>query len=133
MTDTNISRITITQCKSCPWRVGCVPDKDIPNYRVELHEGLRDTIKEGLESIPIGCQRVMACHYSRPDDEFACAGWLHNQLGVGNNIGVRLGVMSGRLPVPEVDGEQHERFEDTLPSQARSRRTKRSRARSRSR
>jgi hypothetical protein len=56
----------------------------------------------------------MACHYSKPGEEFACAGWLANQLGSGNNIGVRLAVAQGHLPVPEIDGEQHERFEDTL-------------------
>lgn len=57
----------------------------------------------------------MACHYSKLGEEFPCAGWLYNQLGVGNNLAVRLAVMSGRLPAPTVDGEQHERFEDTLP------------------
>ena len=106
---------TVTQCKSCPWRVDCVPDEDIPNgYSRELHRGLACTIRSGVDSM-IGALRVMACHYSRPGDEFACAGWLANQLGPGNNIGVRLAVMRGRLPVPNVDGPQHETFEDTLP------------------
>lgn len=104
----------IKQCKSCPWRVGCVPDRDIPNgYSCELHEGLRNTIASGIASI--GASRAMACHYSKPGEEFACAGWLKNQLGVGNNIGVRLAVATGRMPAPEVDGPQHESFEDTLP------------------
>lgn len=107
---------TVTQCKSCPWRVDCEPVKDIPNgYSVELHERLRKTIKSGLESIPSCAFEIMACHYSKTGDEHACAGWIHNQLGAGNNIGVRLAVMSGRLPVPEIDGEQHETFDDTLP------------------
>lgn len=106
---------TVKQCRSCPWRVDCVPDEDIPRYDRELHDGLRETIASGLQSLSTcDARHVMACHYSKPGAEFACAGWLHNQLGVGNNIGVRLAVMGGHLPVPEIDGEQHETFDDTL-------------------
>lgn len=79
----------VTQCKSCPWRVGCDPERDIPNYRETLHHKLRDTIREGVESLG-GPQRIMACHYSRDGEEIPCAGWLANQLGPGNNIGLRL-------------------------------------------
>jgi hypothetical protein len=105
---------TITQCKSCPWRVDCEPDKDIPNgYCVELHASLRRTISEGVESIDN--PHMMACHYSKPGEEFACAGWIFNQAGVGNNVGVRLRLMRGDLPVPIVVGKQHETFADTLP------------------
>lgn len=103
------------QCPTCPWRVGVDPERDIPNgYSVELHESLRGTISEGLVSLR--ASRAMACHYSKPGKEFACAGWLHNQIGPGNNIGVRIAVAAGRLPVPEVDGPQHEHFDDTLPA-----------------
>lgn len=114
----------IKQCKSCPWRVDCVPEEDIPGgYCVALHENLRDTIKSGLESLPLGGPlRAMACHHSRPGAEFVCAGWLHNQLGSGNNIAARLAVMTGKWPVPDVDGEQHEQFEDTLPKAAKPKR-----------
>lgn len=114
---------TVKQCRSCPWRVDCEPDKDIPGYDVELAKKLANTCKSGLESLPMnGMQRVMACHYSKPGEEFACAGWLHNGLGAGNNIGVRLGVMCGRFPAPEIDGEQHETYEATLPKKTRRRR-----------
>lgn len=89
-----------------------------------MHEALRDTIQTGLDSMFRSCSTSMACHYSKIGEEFACAGWLYNQLGVGNNIRVRIAVMSGRMPVPEVDGEQHERFKDTLPKKRR-RRSKR--------
>jgi hypothetical protein len=61
-----------------------------------------------------GDMHAMACHYSEPGKEIHCAGWLSNQLGVGNNIGVRLKVMSGAMPVPEVDGPQHMTFQATL-------------------
>lgn len=120
----------IRQCKSCPWRIDCVPEEDIPGgYRVDLHENLACTIKSGLDSLPRGAIRAMACHHSRPGEEFVCAGWLHNQLGPGNNIGARLAVMTGKWPVPDVDGEQHERFEDTLPKPKRASRSARRRLR----
>jgi hypothetical protein len=116
---------TQVQCKSCPWRVDCEPDKDIPNYSLDLAKGLTKTIREGTDSLMdymSGRVPSMACHYSKPDEELPCAGWLYNQLGVGNNIAVRLGIMAGRYPVPEVVGDQHERYEDTLPKRKRGRR-----------
>ena len=121
---------TVQQCKSCPWRVDCDPDTDIPNgYCRTLHADLKKTIAKDA-SLPTGSSmHVMACHYSKPGEEFACAGWLHNQLGAGNNIGVRLAVMGGRFPVPEVDGEQHETFEDTIPTGPRRRSKPRKKAR----
>ena len=55
----------------------------------------------------------MVCHET---DDAHCVGWLMNQLGPGNNIGMRLRMMScensARL---KLIGEQHDRFEDTLP------------------
>jgi hypothetical protein len=112
---TACARTTVKQCKTCPWRVGVDPVRDIPNgYSVALHEGLRDTIAEPGALRP-GSGRVMACHYSKVGAETPCAGWLSNQLGPGNNIGVRLAVMTGQMPAPEVDGPQHETFDDTLP------------------
>lgn len=119
-------RKTITQCASCPWRVGCDPTKDIPNgYSVELHKGLRKTIGGSLSDALSGQpMHAMACHYSKPGEEHACAGWLANQLGAGNNIGVRLAVLGGRLPVPVVEGPQHETFEATIPKAPRRRATR---------
>jgi len=108
----------VAQCKSCPWRVDCSPKEDIPNgYSVDLHLGLRCTIARPGEFQAGGV--AMACHYSKPGEEFPCAGWLHHQLGVGNNIGLRLQVMAGTMPVPKVDGEQHQTFEDTIPEDER--------------
>lgn len=106
----------LVQCKSCPWRVDCDPEADIPNYDAAKHEGLSRTIAEpGCASI-LDTGRAMACHHSKDGAEFACAGWLFHQLTVGNNIGLRMQVMAGHMPVPEVEGEQHRRFEDTLPN-----------------
>lgn len=122
-----IRRDRVVQCLTCPWRTSCVPERDIPNgYSCELHEDLRGTIASSplasLAGLGDGGLRVMACHYSKPGDEFPCAGWLENQLGPGNNIAVRIGVATGRLPVPVTDGEQHETFEDTLPKSSRRKR-----------
>lgn len=118
-------REEVVQCKSCPWRVDCEPDKDIPHYQRDLHVKLERTIRSGLETVFSSERHSMACHYSEPGKEYACAGWLYNQLGPGNNIGVRLSVASGKMPVPRIDGEQHERFEDTIPDKRRRRRTMR--------
>lgn len=106
---------TVKQCKSCPWRVDCVPDRDIPHgYSRELHAVLARTIARPGDLRPGGI-RAMACHYSKIGEKFPCTGWIENQIGDGNNIGLRMAVMTGRMPMPEVDGEQHERFDDTLP------------------
>ena len=105
----------VQQCKSCPWRVDCVPDEDIPRYSEALHRDLAKTIRSGMETLLSPQRRVMACHYSTPGDEIPCAGWLSNQLGPGNNLGVRLAVATGKLPPPVIDGEQHGQFEDTFP------------------
>lgn len=102
----------VRQCKTCPWRQGANVD-DIPRYRRDLHEALADTIQSGLDGIgkPL---KIMACHYSTPGHEAPCAGWLHNQLGDGNNIALRIRVAAGRLPPPAVDGPQKATFEETL-------------------
>jgi len=101
------------QCKTCPFKKGNDPF-DIPNYDEELHEGLKSTIATDLsfgDSL-----KIMACHYSKIGNETPCVGWLVNQLGAGNNIGLRLKMMScENADEIEVFGEQHEKFEDTLP------------------
>lgn len=117
----------VHQCKSCPWKTSTVPERDIPRYKLSLARRLgrtiaksaEDSTRSALSSCPM---HVMACHYSNYGEEIPCAGWLHNQLGVGNNIAVRLRVMGGHMPVPEVEGEQHERYEDTLPCEPKKRR-----------
>lgn len=102
------------QCKTCPWKVDADPF-DIPNgYSVELHENLACTIANPGDIRSMG--RAMACHYSEVGREDYCIGWLHNQLGPGNNIGLRIKMMGCENTKDiEVYGEQHERFEDTLP------------------
>jgi hypothetical protein len=104
------------QCAKCPWKVSTNPH-DIPDGYCEVkHANLADTIaKEG--QINLGTLRIMACHHSEQGNEQHCIGWLHNQLGVGNNIGLRLRMINcENIREMKVYGEQHQRFEDTLPN-----------------
>lgn len=102
------------QCAKCPWRKDVDPH-DIPNgYCETKHQGLAGTIAEpGALPDLSGSLRVMACHET---DDAHCVGWLANQLGPGNNIGLRLSMLGceniGKL---RLVGEQHETFGDTLP------------------
>ncbi len=102
------------QCAKCPWKVSTDPF-DIPNgYDPGLHARLENTIAEPGQISPL--RNVMACHESKPGHEAHCIGWLVNQLGPGNNIGLRMQMMSCENTKDiKTDGDQHETFEDTLP------------------
>jgi hypothetical protein len=104
------------QCSKCPWKVKTNPF-DIPDGYCEIkHANLESTIaKEG--ELNIGkTLAVMACHHSKGEQQDHCIGWLHNQLGVGNNIGLRIAMMRcENIREIKTYGKQHERFEDTLP------------------
>ena len=101
------------QCAKCPWKVTTDP-YDIPHgYSEERHKNLERTIAKDLRFG--GSLNVMSCHESPTGDEAHCIGWLADQLGPGNNIGLRLAMMRYDLSKVELDGEQHETFEDTLP------------------
>ena len=104
------------QCKACPWRVDTVPDQDIPNgYSRRGHAALEGTIAEpGRIVCPNESMRLMACHESDAGNETPCVGWVSNQLGPGNNIGLRLMARDGRFNNLELDGPQHEKFDETL-------------------
>lgn len=106
------------QCKKCPWKKGTDPNEIPGGYRVDLHKRIANTIAEpgSTAGLGRGSLRVMACHETASGKELACVGWLDNQLGPGNNIALRLMAMSGKIDTNrELVGEQHERFEDTLP------------------
>ncbi len=108
------------QCAKCPRRVDVDPH-DIPNgYCETKHAALADTIAKpddiGIAvALLSGRQplRIMACHET---DDAHCVGWVNHQLGPGNNIGLRMQMMTceniGKL---RLIGEQHKTFEDTLP------------------
>lgn len=102
------------QCAKCPWKKSTNP-REIPRgYSEEKHRALEGTIAKSPEqSLAAGELRVMACH---EEHEAHCIGWMHHQLGVGNNVSLRLLASScENIKDMEVFGEQHEAFEDTLP------------------
>jgi hypothetical protein len=98
----------VRQCKTCPWRVDVVPSRDVPNYDPGIYDRMRASLRTGIDSIRETTRMVMECHNGKKGANRACAGWLHHQIGVGNNLGVRMRVITGHLPVPKVVGEQHE-------------------------
>lgn len=106
----------IMQCTKCPWKKSTNPLEIPGGYDEGKHKSLTSTIVGEGRFRPVEVQ--MACHESNPLDPFVCAGWLDNQLGVGNNLGLRLAAMRGQVPQYHVEGEQHERLEDTFPTKA---------------
>lgn len=102
------------QCSTCPWKQGASTD-EIPAYDPEQHEKLWNTIAEpGLittdDQIP-----TMACHHSQQGEERMCIGWLMNQVNQGNNIALRLMMLScdNRKEI-QLDGPQRSSFEETF-------------------
>ncbi len=103
------------QCAKCPWRKDINP-RDIPNGYCELkHRALKSTIAEPGDLSFLGTPEthVMACH---EDHESHCLGWLMNQIGDGNNIRLRIRMLTceNRKEI-WLTGEQHGTFEETLP------------------
>lgn len=113
------------QCKACPWKKSTNPTKDIPGgYDEERHKGLASTIAEPGSLNLSGPLKMMACHETPVGQEKPCIGWLAHQLGPGNNLGLRMMAIQGKLNpyLPaDTDGPQHERFEDTCPKHRRKR------------
>lgn len=100
------------QCSKCPWKVSTNPH-DIPDgYSEEKHKNLSCTIaKESNIFSPT--LKIMACHAGNEDH---CIGWLVNQLGPGNNIPMRIKMIScDNHKDIKTYGKQHEFFENTLP------------------
>ena len=104
------------QCAKCPWKVTTNPH-DIPGGYCEVkHAGLENTIADPGSCANLHGIRIMACHETTSERELPCIGWMDNQLGEGNNIGLRMAVITGRIDGNfETVGEQHTCLEDTLP------------------
>lgn len=106
------------QCAKCPWKVSTNP-YDIPNgYCPTKHAALSSTITEpsSLRGILGGTLRMMACHETLNRAESPCVGWLAHQLGPGNNLALRMAVMSKQVDADfELDGDQHPNLQATLP------------------
>jgi hypothetical protein len=104
------------QCKTCPWKKGarCA---NIPNYNLELHESLAETIADNDGNISKLGQppRIMGCHYSSETNQIMCVGWLENQLGRGNNFPLRIW-FHRNYPEDEIEthGKQKDSFEETF-------------------
>lgn len=115
-----MSKAPRRQCAKCPWKVSTDPH-DIPNgYCAAKHANLKRTIAEPGDIRVFGPLRMMACHETPIGAEKPCVGWLAHQLGPGNNLALRFAAMTGQVDTNfELDGEQHERFEDTLPEDVR--------------
>lgn len=101
------------QCSKCPWLKNANPH-DIPNgYCEAKHKSLKRTIAQPGSLELISEMRVMACHET---EDAHCIGWLVNQVGPGNNIAMRLRLMSCKnADQIKLVGDQHQTFEDTLP------------------
>lgn len=103
------------QCEKCPW-LRDVDPRTIPNgYCEAKHRALESTIGGGgIAGLASRTLRVMACHETH---DAHCIGWLVNQIGPGNNIALRIQMMNcTNADRVRLAGEQHETFEDTLPS-----------------
>lgn len=106
----------VRQCAKCPWKVSTNPH-DIPDgYCETQHRGLSKTIADPGAMPGAGPLVAMSCHEHPVGDEAHCVGWLAHQIGPGNNIALRIRMLDcENLGSIQLDGRQHERFEDTLP------------------
>lgn len=103
------------QCKTCPWRISATV-ANIPNYSYEKHLDLAGTIAIPGDISQINQPiKIMACHQAEVGQEYACAGWLHNQLGNGNNIPLRIKAFQSPSEFAyEIQGKQKMSFEETF-------------------
>ena len=101
------------QCKKCPWKKSTNPHEIPRGYSVDRHKALERTIADTAD--PFDLKPNMACH---EEHEAHCVGWLDNQLGRGNNIPLRMQMMScANAGEIRTIGEQYESFADTLPKE----------------
>lgn len=103
-------------CQSCPWRVDSSGADVIPNFSLDLAEGLVNTSGSPGDDRPVGSP-MFACHQSRPDEEIVCAGWLKS-VGV-YHLGVRVAPMAGHFDPETVRPddswpELHESFAEVI-------------------
>ena len=104
------------QCAKCPWKVGVNPHEIPDGYCETKHKNLESTIAKGIDLDLNKPLHIMACHHSKDDDMQHCVGWVNNQLGVGNNIGLRIQMINcENIGDLKVKGKQCDKFEDTLP------------------
>ena len=100
-------------CAKCPWIKDGNP-YEIPNgYSRDKHCALQATIASDPIRSLVSPTPVMACDESH---DAHCIGWLVNQIGPGNNIGLRIRMAScvnaGKI---QLRGKQYDTFEETIP------------------
>lgn len=103
-------------CPSCPWRV----DQDataIPNFSLELAEGLAATSPNEQGYGPDFGSPQFACHQSHEGGEIVCAGWLA-AVG-GAHPAVRMAALTGSVPMEALSPgedwpELHESFTEVI-------------------
>jgi hypothetical protein len=102
------------QCKNCPWKESVNP-ADIPNgFDYKSHKKLIESQPKEFEITDK--LSVMACHNSNDNDQMFCVGYLHNQLGVGNNISLRLKMLfCDNVSEIEVYGKQRKSLTEVKP------------------
>lgn len=106
----------VKPCAECPWKKSSEPGK-FPKERYEALE--RTHGSDGAEA-PLGAP-MFACHMTPEGREKACAGWLATE---GNNhLGVRLAVITGRLPGETLEPKEgwpelFDSFDDMARTQA---------------
>lgn len=79
-------------CPSCPWRRDQTA-RDIPNFELELAEGLSKLCPDADGRPPHHTAALFACHQSKEGAEIVCAGWL-----------AMVGEWSVRAVVAKIDG-----------------------------
>jgi hypothetical protein len=104
------------QCAKCPWKVSTNPH-DIPDgYSADAHRALAHTIAKPGDLSAVFSKKpqiAFACHET---NDAHCIGWIRHQVGRGNNIALRLQMMTcENRDEMQTFGEQHETFDDTLP------------------
>ena len=105
------------QCKGCPWKksidINTIPNGLDKDMLFKMIEGAKNSENSLVPSL-----RIMSCHHSNDKDNMICIGWLHNQLGPGNNWMLRLKMRDcENISEIKVYGKQHEKFEDLIPDE----------------
>ena len=114
-TRANRSSAPRLQCKLCPWKVST--RGRIPNGFAFEGEDLEDLFIADPGSYT-GTDMKQQCHETTDDAPLPCVGWLNHQLGIGNNLRLRMEVLCGSIDANvETVGRQHTRISDTLPRQ----------------
>ena len=99
MSSCRINKLS-TPCASCPWRADATA-ADIPNFDLGLAERLAATCPDERGMGPDFFAGIFACHQSRIDEEFACAGWL---AMVGHaHPRVRMAVGDGKVDIDALE------------------------------